>query len=109
MGLVLNLEGAVQQINKAYGNIETIEAINRFTEEFYKTLGILLYIRYRKNLQDNNLKICDDITNLVRDYFQKPSFDNWMKLSETCYYVFGKTNDPFVEALGKALNKKILR
>jgi len=106
MGLIINLDGAVQEINKAKSNVEAIEAINRFTEEFYKTLGILLYIRYRKNLRENNVQISNDITNLIQDYFQKPTFDSWMKLAQNCYLVFSQTNDPFVERLNKSLNKQ---
>lgn len=106
MGLIINLDGAVQEINKAKSNIEVIEAINRFTEEFYKTLGILLYIRYKKNIKENNVQICNDITNLIQDYFQKPTFDSWMKLAQNCYLVFSQTNDPFVERLNKSLNKQ---
>jgi len=106
MGLIMNLDGAVQEINKAQSNIEVIEAINRFTEEFYKTLSILLYIRYRKHIRENQIQICDDTTNLVQDYFQKPTFDSWMKLAQNCYTVFSQTNDPFVERLNKSLNKQ---
>lgn len=50
MGLLMNLGGGVQQIRKADSNIVLIEGINRLTEEFYKTLAILLYVRYRKKL-----------------------------------------------------------
>ena len=34
MGLIINLDGAVQEINKATSNIEIVEEINRVTEEF---------------------------------------------------------------------------
>jgi len=103
MGLVINLEGAVQEVNKASGNIETIEAINRSIEEFYKTLGVLLYIRYRKKIQTESCPANDDITNLVKDQFQKPTFDSWMRLAANCYRFFGDQNDPFVNHINRSL------
>lgn len=101
----MNLGGAVQEIKKAKTNIELIESINRSTEEFYKTLSILLYVRYRKKIANDEVEPNDDIVNLIQDRCYKPTFDTWMRLAEHCYLVFEKNHDDFAELVGKSLHK----
>lgn len=105
MGLLMNLGGAVQEVKKAKSNIELVEGINRCTEEFYKTLSILLYIRYRKKIANEEIEPNDDIVNLIQDHCYKPTFDTWMRLAEDCYLVFSKSQDDFAESMNKSLNK----
>lgn len=103
----MNLGGAVQEIKRAKTNIELVEGINRFTEEFYKTLSILLYVRYRKKIVNDEIDPNDDIINLIQDYCEKPTFNSWMKLTSDCYTVFSNHPDSFAETMNILLNKKL--
>lgn len=100
----MNLGGGVQQIRKADSNIVLIEGINRLTEEFYKTLAILLYVRYRKKIDNAEIKPSDDIINLIQDYCGKPTFETWKKLGENCYSAFNDSPDKFSDDVNKSLS-----
>jgi len=107
MSLLMNLGGAVQEIDKAKSNIELVEGINRFTEEFYKTLGILLYVRYRKIVKADNIDPDNDIINLIQDYGEKPTFQSWMDLLSNCITFFTAHPDYFAKSISSSLDKQL--
>jgi hypothetical protein len=82
--LIFNLPGAVQEIRASRTNKEKIEALNRFTEEFYRTIGILLYTRYLTICKESQKFIDEDIKFIIRDYFVAPTFDSWIRLGKLC-------------------------
>jgi len=84
MSLVLNLEGAKQQVNTQLSNKDTIDALNKLTEEFYKTSGILLYTRYRYYIKRDNKEIDPVLVQLLQNYFSEPCFDAWIRLTNLC-------------------------
>jgi len=84
VALPLNLSGAIQEVRSSESNKELIESLNRLTEEFYKTLGILLYCRYISKVEDFHDDFSTDILNLIEDYFEKPTFESWKRLGRLC-------------------------
>lgn len=84
MTLVFNLPGAVQEVRTSRTNKEKIEALNRFTEEFYKTIGILFYTRYLNICLESDQPLDEDVQVLIRDYLTTPTFDSWVRLGKLC-------------------------
>lgn len=84
MTLIFNLPGAVQEVRTSRTNKEKIEALNRFTEEFYKTIGILFYTRYLNICLESDKPLDEDVQVLIRDYLTTPTFDSWVRLGKLC-------------------------
>ena len=84
MTLIFNLPGAIQEVQTSRTNKEKIEALNRFTEEFYKTIGILFYTRYLNICIESNEPLDENVQVLIRDYLATPTFDSWMRLGKLC-------------------------
>ena len=103
MALVLNLAGGIQEIRTASTNKEIIEAVNRTSEEVFRTLGILFYIRYLKYQRTDNNKFNEDIAQLVQNHFGSPTFAKWIKLQELCREELSELGDQYT----LNFNKKI--
>ena len=84
MALIFNLPGAVQEVHTSRTNKEKIEALNRFTEEFYRTIGILFYTRYLNICIESDKPLDEDVRVLIRDYLTTPTFDSWVRLGKIC-------------------------
>lgn len=103
MGLIFNLPGAVQNVKTAQTNKERIEAANRLTEEFYRTIGVLCFCRRAGMELPGTSGLEADVLTLVRDYFATPTFDSWIRLGKLCGEVLSAKGDPFGAALTRAV------
>ena len=72
MGLILNLHGAVQQLKNSRTNTKTIETVNRLTEEFYRTMGILFFTRYSVP----NIRLEEQLADDVEKHISDPQIGN---------------------------------
>jgi len=105
MALVLNLAGGIQEIKIASTNKEIIEAVNRTSEEFFRTIGILFYIRYLKYQRADNKKFNEDIAQLVQNHFGSPTFAKWIKLQELCRGELSELGDQYTLNFNKKINE----
>ena len=95
MGIPFNLDGAIQEVRNSESNKELIESLNRLTEEFYRTVGIVLYTRYLAQVEDFNSDFSRDVLNLIDDYFENPTFDSWNRIGKLCAESLLITGDKF--------------
>jgi hypothetical protein len=107
MALVLNLPGAVQQVATAKSNVERVEAVCRLTEEFYKTVGILLYGRFARLEGQIEEPAIVDVRILVKNHLSNPSFGSWQRLVSLCGDVLVKSGDPLATKLVKVLREPL--
>ena len=93
MSLLLNLEGAKQQVNSQLTNKNLIDSLNKFGEEFFRTTGIIFYCRYQYYLRRDNETPDKEIVDLIQNYFDEPTFDSWIRLSNLCCDRLSKFGD----------------
>ncbi|RLI53123.1 MAG: hypothetical protein DRP09_16480 [Candidatus Thorarchaeota archaeon] len=80
----MNIAGAINQAAIASTNRERIEALNRLTMEFYRTMGILFYSRYSSLRQENLCSVHPNVAHLLKNHFEKPTFGSWIELVKIC-------------------------
>jgi len=120
MSLLLNLEGAKQQVTSQLTNKNLIDSLNKFGEEYFKTVAIIFYCRYQYYLRRDNKDPESEIVDLINNYFQEPTFDSWIRLSSLCCDQLSKFGDPLsleyiktcqtrLDAPNNQLAKKIIK
>jgi tetratricopeptide (TPR) repeat protein len=107
MSYPLNLIGAVQEVRSVESNKELIESLNRLTEEFFKTVGILFFIRCFHHTKNSDSLLPVEILNIINDYFDKPTFDSWVKLGKLSSEFLFNEGDIFAVKLNSTLQKKL--
>ena len=107
MVLPFNLNGAIQEVRNSESNKELMESLSRFSEEFYKSLGIILYSRYLSTIEDSNTDFSIDILNLVDDYFERPSFESWNRLGKLCVEKLLISGDRFAIEIGNIAKREL--
>jgi hypothetical protein len=105
--LIFNLPGAVQEVRGSRTNKEKIEALNRFTEEFYRTIGILFYTRYLMICNETQNQMDDDIKVIIRDYFLAPTFDSWIRIGKLCVEHLYASGDRFALEFNKIAMREL--
>ncbi|MFW9887190.1 MAG: hypothetical protein ACFFER_03355 [Candidatus Thorarchaeota archaeon] len=95
MTLLLNLHGAMHQLRNSTSNRETIETINRLTEELYRTVGILFFTRYMEAIQRLEIDIDNDLRDHIVQFMKKPTFDSWIRLGKISVELLLKIEDRF--------------
>lgn len=104
--LILNLPGAVKEVRIALTNKGCIEGIYRFTEEFYKTLSVLAYPRYRQKRMQVNFPLDAEIVNHIHTGLRKPTFFSWIKMVDLCLKRLADT-DRFGKIIVGSLKRKL--
>jgi hypothetical protein len=104
--LIFNLPGAIQELQIGRTNKEKIESIYRLTEEFYKTLSILLLARYRSLENQNNVSL-PELTVLIEKYLKEPTFDSWIRLANLLKQKLLTENDRFAKDLDQKIKYNI--
>ena len=107
MPLVLNLEGAKQLVNTQITNKDTIDSLNKLSEEYYRTLGILLFTRYRFYTKRDNSEIDPAIVELIQNYFYEPTFDSWIRLTNQCVDLLIGFGDEFAKNFVLTFERKL--
>ncbi len=107
MAMILNLPGAIKEVRTSTTNREIIESLNRFTEEFYKTVGILLYTRCKFYIDSNEIEPDRDLFLLIEDHFEKPTYDSWMRLGKNSATVLSRTGDKLALRFSEPLNRSL--
>jgi hypothetical protein len=81
--------------------------VNRLTEEFYSTLGILFYTRYSILQAELMRSIHPDVVQLMKDYFGKPTFDSWIRLVKLCADYLQSQGDNVAARYEQMLNNEV--
>jgi tetratricopeptide (TPR) repeat protein len=107
MSLLLNLEGAKQQVTSQLTNKNLIDSLNKFGEEYFRTVGIIFYCRYQYYLHRDNKVPEPEIVELITNYFQEPTFDSWIRLSNLCCNQLSQFGDQLAQDYIKICQKRI--
>ena len=102
-----NLDGAIQEVYNSDSNKELIESLNRTTEEFYRTMGIVFYARYLGQIENFDNDFSKDLLNLIDDHFEKPTFDSWMRLGKISAENLLKNGDNFSIEFDRIAKKEL--
>lgn len=89
------MQGAIKKLDSCSTNTERIEGTCKIVEEFFRTLGIILYTRYVNVSNENDIAFTAEILNLLANHFEKPTFDSWQRLYKNCIEELLKRNDKF--------------
>jgi tetratricopeptide (TPR) repeat protein len=101
MALPINLQAAMNVVQSSRTNLEKITYLNKFVEEFYKTVGILFLARYNTMISDSGTPYDPDLVVLVKNQFSKPHQSTWMQLCKICGESLSLNGDFFAKEFQK--------
>jgi len=99
--LPINVQAAANIVRSSRTNYEKISHLNKFVEEFYKTIAIIFITRYNALIRENNCNYNLDIQNLVEDHFHLPTFNTWIKMCKLCGDELSENGDDFAKNFQK--------
>jgi hypothetical protein len=101
------MQGAVKALDSSSTNKERIEGTCKIVEEFFRTLGIILYTRYANVFNEIDIPFTDDILELLANHFDKPTFDSWERLCKNCIRELLENDDRFAKDCNEVLEQSI--